>query len=112
MKDGLLFSSKYASGQIMLMPPTVIIFANQEPPAAFVNNLSADRMRVVNLRKTRVYENKFVLPTSAFTLECAAILSASPCQSGVCAWPQIALTLRLMRWLLQWRPLMARPGYI
>jgi len=46
IKDGIFFSSKYESGQVIMNSPHIIIFTNEEPDTLM---LSSDRWRVKNL---------------------------------------------------------------
>lgn len=46
LKNGLIFSSKYESGQIVMNSPHVVVFANSEPSYEL---LSVDRWKVVRL---------------------------------------------------------------
>ncbi len=46
IKDGLFFSAKYESGNVLTNPPHVIVFANSAPDLAM---LSEDRWKVVNV---------------------------------------------------------------
>lgn len=46
VKNGLFFSSKYESQQVVFNPPHVIIFANSEPDKS---KLSSDRWKILNV---------------------------------------------------------------
>lgn len=46
IKNGLFFSGKYESGQVVMNPPHIICFANSEPDTS---KMSADRWKVINL---------------------------------------------------------------
>jgi len=47
IKNGLFFSGKYESGQVVMNPPHIICFANSEPD---LSKMSADRWKVINLK--------------------------------------------------------------
>lgn len=58
LKNGILFSSKYDSGQKVFTPPHVIFFSNMDWP---VGKFSEDRKFVVNLDSRRDFDNLFRL---------------------------------------------------
>jgi len=47
-KNGSIFNKKYETGQIMFLPPHIIIFANSAPDLSM---MSTDRWHVVELSK-------------------------------------------------------------
>ncbi len=54
VKDGMIFSSKYESGQCLFNPPHVIIFANHAPDLSM---LSEDRWKVKCLDRDFTFNN-------------------------------------------------------
>lgn len=51
IKNGMVFSPKYESGQLLFNPPHIIIFANFPP--AFPEKMSSDRWKIVELTPLR-----------------------------------------------------------
>lgn len=66
LKNGLIFNSKYQSRAVQFNVPKIVIFANEPPPASVSYALSADRLRVVNLRETPVRDGLFCISSREY----------------------------------------------